>query len=226
MFCKNCGQKLAQGSKFCEACGHPVSDQTAKKGYCKSCKSAFPEDALYCPVCGVKNGAEDVKITSVRPWVRYWARYLDLLIAAITLGLFLGIFMPSVLDSTSEIFLTIIIVLIWVFVEPILLSNWGTTPGKWLLRIQLKDEKGGKPEFTKALNRSFAVWFRGLGLGIPIISLFTLVAAYNRLTKQGVTSWDEGGEFSITHKRIGPFRIIVAILIFTAFALLIYWGES
>ncbi len=163
--------------------------------------------------------------TEVRPWVRYWARYLDLVIFAVIFGIVLGIFMPSVLDSI-EIFLTILILFVWAFVESILLSNWGTTPGKWLLKIELKDQEGNKPEFSKALNRSFAVWFRGLGFGIPIVTLFTLITAHSRLTKQGITSWDEDGHFTVTHGKIGFIRITVAVLIFIAFAALISLGEG
>lgn len=171
-----------------------------------------------------KNSNAD-SATHVRPWVRYWARYLDIVIFAIVFGLFLGIFVPSVLE-TSDIFLTILILFVWAFVESVLLSNWGTTPGKWLLRVQLKDEKGDKPEFSKALNRSFAVWFRGLGFGIPIVTLFTLIFAYNRLTKQGITSWDEDGHFIVTHGKVGVIRTIVAIAIFAAFIFFIALGEG
>jgi len=53
----------------------------------------------------------------------------------------------------------------------------------------------------------------GLGLGIPIITLFTHIQAYNRLTRRGVTWWDEEGGFQVTHRRIGPVRASAAILL-------------
>jgi len=173
----------------------------------------------------IKNNSKTVNTVKVRPWVRYWARYLDIVIFSIVFSIFVAIFIPSVLDS-SEIFLTILILFVWVFIESILLSNWGTTPGKWILKIQLKDKNGGKPEFAKALNRSFAVWFRGLGFGIPIVTLFTLIVAHNRLTKKGITSWDEEGHFTITHEKIGVVRTIVAVIIFVVFLFFIALGKG
>lgn len=173
----------------------------------------------------IKNNSKTVNTVKVRPWVRYWARYLDIVIFSIVFSIFVVIFIPSVLDS-SEIFLTILILFVWAFIESILLSNWGTTPGKWILKIQLKDKNGGKPEFAKALNRSFAVWFRGLGFGIPIVTLFTLIVAHNRLTKKGITSWDEEGHFTITHEKIGIVRTIVAVIIFVVVLFFIALGEG
>lgn len=159
---------------------------------------------------------------TVHPWIRYWARYIDIVAFSLVFGIFLAIFMPSVLES-SNIFLTILILFVWIFAESALLSSWGTTPGKWLLRISLAGPSG-KPEFSAALNRSFAVWFKGLGFGIPIISLFTLISSYNHLTKEGMTSWDKDGHFTVTHGKIGIIRIIAAIVVSVIFLFLIF-GE-
>jgi len=159
---------------------------------------------------------------TVHPWIRYWARYIDIVAFSLVFGIFLAIFIPSVLES-SNIFLTILILFVWIFAESALLSSWGTTPGKWLLRINLVGPNG-KPEFSAALNRSFAVWLKGLGFGIPIVSLFTLVSSYNHLKKEGTTSWDKDGHFTVTHGKIGVIRIIAAIIVSVIFLFLIF-GE-
>lgn len=159
----------------------------------------------------------------VHPWIRYWARYIDIVAFSLVFGVFLAIFIPSALES-SDYLLTILILFVWIFAESALLSSWGTTPGKWLLRIKLAGPNG-KPEFSKALNRSFAVWLKGLGLGIPIISLFTLISSYNHLTKEGITSWDRDGNFTVSHEKIGVIRIIVAIIVSAIFLFLLFGGE-
>ncbi|MFZ2187797.1 MAG: RDD family protein [Candidatus Moraniibacteriota bacterium] len=163
-------------------------------------------------------------VTTVRPWIRYWARSLDVIVFSLIFGVFLGIFIPSLLE-TSDTFLTLLILFVWIFAEAALLNTWGTTPGKWLLRVNLKSPEGSKLEFSKALNRSFAVWFRGLGLGIPIVSLFTLSSAYSYLNKEGATTWDKDGHFTVTHEKIGFIRATVAIIIVIIFLLLIISGE-
>lgn len=158
--------------------------------------------------------------TTTHPWMRYWARSLDMCVFSLAIGIFLGISMPSVLESYSSI---ILILFIWIFAESALLSSWGTTPGKWLLGINLAGP-GGKPEFSVALNRSFAVWLKGLGLGIPIINLFTLVSSYNYLIKEGAAPWDKDNHLTMTHGKISAVRTTAIIIVSIAFLFLIF-GE-
>jgi len=158
--------------------------------------------------------------TKAHPWTRYWARYIDIIAFSLVFGIFLAIFKPSVLESSSA-FLTILILFVWIFVESALLSTCGTTPGKWLLKINLSG-RSGRLDFSSALNRSFAVWLKGLGLGIPIVSLFTLVSSYNHLNREGVTTWDKDGCITVTHDKIGIIRAIVAVIISVIFLLLIF----
>jgi len=101
-----------------------------------------------------------------------------------------------------------------------LLSTWGTTPGKWLFRIKLRDKTGKKLNLYSALGRSFAVWLKGYGLGIPIISFFTLLMARSRLKKIGITTWDEAGGFVVTHCKIGGLRSVIVVLFFAGVCLL------
>jgi len=171
------------------------------------------------------NSLKTDTVAKVRPWVRYWARYLDVMIFSFIFGIFLAIFIPSILEK-SNIVLTMLSLFAWIFVESMLLSSWGTTPGKWLLRISLKDVNGNKPTFSSALNRSFTVWFKGLGFGIPIVNLITLIISYNHLTQNGITSWDKDGHFTVAHKKIGIIRTIIAVIIFILSIFLIALGES
>jgi len=109
---------------------------------------------------------------------------------------------------------------IFVFVEPCMLSAWGTTPGKALFNIRLRKSDGTKPNYAEALSRAFNVWVRGEGLGIPFVCFFTRIHAYNKLTEEGFTSWDRDGGFTVAHKNLGAGRTIAAIAIFAAFVIL------
>ena len=79
--------------------------------------------------------------------------------------------------------------------------------------------KSASPE-ERALRRSVNVWVRGLGLGIPIVSLFTLITAHERLTDEGMTSWDEKGDFRILHRRVGVGRVILTVIVCVGFVFL------
>jgi len=74
-------------------------------------------------------------------------------------------------------------------------------------------EAGQKFAFPLALKRSLVVWLRGLGLALPIISLITLIVAYNTLKNDGQTSWDRDFNISVLHRDLSIFRwLLVAVV--------------
>jgi len=151
----------------------------------------------------------------------------DLYLAAIVGGIAVGIFNPDAFnEKRSEQLFGLVVVFAWVFIESLLLSTIGTTPGKWLFKIRLIPPSGDRPNYSTALSRSFKVWWRGLGIGFPLVSLITLIIAYEKLTKNGTTTWDKDDGFSVAHDRIGPLRVIVAVAFFIGFLLLVIVGSA
>lgn len=165
--------------------------------------------------------AKAIPVAQVRPWVRYWARMFDIYLAAIVGGIAVGIFNPDAFNEPgSDQLFGLIVVFAWVFLESLLLSTTGTTPGKWLFKTRLIPPSGEKPDYSTALSRSFKVWWRGFGIGFPLASLITLIVAHGKLTKNGITTWDKDDGFTVVHDRIGPLRVIVAVAFFMGFLLL------
>ncbi|MBU4349650.1 hypothetical protein KJ599_04950, partial [bacterium] len=72
-------------------------------------------------------------------------------------------------------------------------------------------------------KRGSLLWLNGMGMGIPFIALFTMIFAYNKLKRNGITSWDERCGISIIHDRLSIFRVILFITIFI-FCLSIWAG--
>lgn len=146
--------------------------------------------------------AEPLGSTEPHPWRRYFARTIDIVLFSFGAGLVVGLIGAV---SGSGVLLVILSIVAWVFgwifIEAALLATWGTTPGKLLFGITLRTAQGTKLDFGTALGRAFKVWFRGLGLSLPIVSIVTLVMAYNRLKERGDTSWDADGGFQVTHRR-------------------------
>jgi uncharacterized RDD family membrane protein YckC len=169
--------------------------------------------------------AQDETVSQVRPGVRFWARYFDYFLFAFVFGFVFGIIEPSVVQI-PEIVLSMLLIFIWIFIESYLLSSWGTTPGKWLLKTTVRDSAGKKLSFSNALKRAFTVWWRGMALGIPIIIIITLIISYNKLKKDGITPWDSEGNFVITHEKISGLRILVTVLCFVAFFILMVIGVT
>jgi len=160
-----------------------------------------------------------------RPWVRYWARMVDFFLFALLAGIVLAFVYAPALEIPDALF-GVILLFAYVFVEAAMLAAWGTTPGKVILNIRLRNGDGSKLSYADALSRAFNVWFRGEGIGIPIVALFTQISAYNRLMKQGLTSWDEEGSFKVTHRTIGAWRTIVVVLIMLGMFILMAIGSA
>lgn len=170
------------------------------------------EDAEEDPFSWVKPKIE----YPVRPWVRYWARQLDLYFIEIPVVFLLVLVAPMVHDLLGIVFWIAILPICAVF-EALLLSTLGYTPGKWLLKVKVRTESGACLTFKEALKRSFSVLYYGMGLGIPVICLFTSASSYERLNDNGITKWDEAGNLTVTHEKIGIGRIICFAAVFVAF---------
>jgi len=152
------------------------------------------------------NGESSTQERSVHsPWLRFLARMVDYSL------FFLALFAISwgKIESASlvpfEYFL-------WIPVEAACLRWLKTTPGKWILGIDLKQGRLSL-DYITALRRSFHVWFRGLGMGIPFINIICMLVAFQRLKMFKVTSWDRDDHIHISYRQIGRWRIGLAILI-------------
>ncbi|MBL6691807.1 MAG: RDD family protein [Pseudomonadales bacterium] len=167
-----------------------------------------------------------LEVVKPRPWVRYWARMFDIYIFSLIVGVFLGLTYPEALETSNDLLLGVVFMFVWVFVESILLTVAGTTPGKALLKVKLIKPDGNEIRFNEALSRSFRVWWRGMGVGIPLVALFTMTNAYNNLKINGVSSWDKDGAFFVSHEKIGWVRVLVAIVFFIMFLGLIVLGSA
>jgi uncharacterized RDD family membrane protein YckC len=217
MFCTQCGKPTEGGARFCAHCVAPL-EATAQPT--QASRTVAPTEP---PTVARATSA----VAQVRPWVRYWARMFDLYLAAIVGGIAVGIFNPDAFnDKGSERLFGLVIVFAWVFIESLLLSTTGITPGKWLFKIRLIPPSGDRPSYSTALSRSFKVWWRGLGIGFPLASLITRIVAHGKLTKNRTTTWDKDEGFSVAHERIGPLRVIVTVAFFIGFLLLVVVGSA
>jgi uncharacterized RDD family membrane protein YckC len=88
----------------------------------------------------------------------------------------------------------------------------GGSVGKWFFGIRVLDAAGQTIGIGRALRRESSVWVRGLGFGIPIITLITLIVAFKHLTKSGTTSWDQETGMVIVHRSHGPRQIFLSVL--------------
>jgi hypothetical protein len=153
----------------------------------------------------------------VNPWIRCLARFFDY-------SLFFLVLLQIPFVNNYERLIPFEY-FVWIPIEALLLSTWGTTPGKFFLKTKLKAGKRQKLDFMSALRRSFAVWFRGMGLGIPLLNFFCLLIAYQKLKLLKITSWDRDDHVQVTHYPIGRWRIYVAVFVAVT-GILYYYKEK
>lgn len=143
------------------------------------------------------------------PWTRFFARLLDysLFYCLLILPLFFASLIENDLIHLAAIYL---IPLLWIPLEALFTSILGTTPGKFLFGIFLKNSKNENLSFTKALKRSFKVWHKGALGNLPLLNLYFVAKRFVEIRKTGFLSLDKDAGVVLYQKRKRSIRTIVA----------------
>ena len=163
-----------------------------------------------------------------RPFTRFWARSFDYIMVSAIAWQFCEV--PEIPRDVSPLALlrndgTLIsedaflemakvhyaALILWQVIEGVLVSWWGTTPGKALLGITLGSINGGRLSLTRGLGRSFLVWFAGFGLGLFPFNLLGMTVGIFMLLMTGATLWDRQLGVNVEIRPLTPRRILVAI---------------
>lgn len=148
------------------------------------------------------------------PWRRFFARYLDL-------SLYTGIYWLIVLLCLRKRHITglgwdaaftILALITMLFGEPLFLSRWGTTAGKWLLGLRVERRGSGRLTYGAALDRTFSAILDGMGLEIPLYSLFKLYHSYKACQENSAPlPWEtEGVVMAQPQRPLQVFRYLAA----------------
>lgn len=164
---------------------------------------------LYSSIDHATDEESGKSVPQIRPWIRYWAKMIDVFLVGVFGGILFFTSDPNIY-AQPMFYVTALVSL--VLIESILLSTWGTTPGKWLLRIYITDEDGHRLSFVNALKRNSIALLIGLGAGIPLIAFITLAYSYYHLNNLGKTYWDKQIGSMVSHKQIGLLRGITAAI--------------
>ena len=167
--------------------------------------------------------------TSPHPWRRYFARSLDnALIGGITWSL-LGIVFYSVAPEQAAAFFGLferpggqfvdafLSLMVAIPGNAAMVGMTGLSVGKWIFGVRVL-RQGAPMGFFRAFRRELSVWVLGLGLGVPVISLFASIGALTRLEERGVTPWDFAQELEVTHR---PESLGAGVMMWLAGAVLI-----
>jgi hypothetical protein len=185
---------------------------------------ADPENRIYAasPEAAVADA------NPLHPWRRFFARQMDIGLVAFSIGISVGIFFSGnvLVDKllNNNIVIAMLTTLVLAPLEAIQLAVFGTTFGKALYSIEVRSKNPEPIGFATAFARSFAVYLRGMALGFPLISLFTLYVGYKTLKNKGEASWDAENELVVSHRPIGWVRIISIAFVWVFYLALMSFG--
>ncbi|MBZ9689813.1 RDD family protein [Clostridium estertheticum] len=153
------------------------------------------------------------------PWVRYFARMIDMYFGSMLIAITWVRLSPNTYnkilgDNSNEYVAGVILCIIWLLIESMMISTLGTTFGKWIFSSKVISIDGGRLKFSKALLRSFSMCFNGLGLMIPVVSLFTLSNSFKQIKNQnygGFTKWDIQTKSAVITTRLKPIKVALLL---------------
>ena len=98
--------------------------------------------------------------------------------------------------------------------EPVLLHYWGTTPGKWIFGLSVRDEDGNKLSIRTAYARLWGVFGYGNCYALPFFDWYYNYKCY-RACKEEELSWDleNGCSIVVREREVRWYRVALYLLV-------------
>ena len=154
------------------------------------------------------------------PWRRYAARvFIDLplngLIGMMAISFIGYSIAPMSFDAyVSNINIAVDIILtafVGCLISGAMIGTTGSTIGKLIFGLKVKTLSGENPGLLKGITRDLQVYFSGMWLAIPLLSLFGIYLSYKKLAEKRTTLWDEG-EYVVLYRPSGGIQYILNVI--------------
>jgi len=149
---------------------------------------------------------------------RFWARMVDLQIHITICWLFLYVSNRDIGAVLVSPWLAVILLSSWIPIEAALIHFHGTTPGKWLLGIRVRNDDGTPLSGRQASWRAVRVLIAGLGLGLPVVMPLCLMISFWVTHRIRRSLWDHMGRHAVDFKpiRVSRYLVVVAVIFITS----------
>ena len=84
----------------------------------------------------------EVATSAPRPWIRFWARSFDMYSFFLVVGIIWAFIDAESLENFNNTAFSILLTFIWMLIEGVCLSIFGTTLGKKFLKIAVLNSNG------------------------------------------------------------------------------------
>jgi uncharacterized RDD family membrane protein YckC len=225
-YCKACALKVMETLLMCPSCGHKhfstapptlqptnVEKQLVNAPHLTD-NSLSVEAAASTPSWLTK---------PYTPWRRYAARMLDTSLNGTIVFFLFGIAFYAIAPAAADDFFSVfetdngaVLDIIATGVAASLLGGLlvgvsGFTLGKWIFGIKVTKPDETRLGIGEGVSRDFNVLLYGLGLGIPLISFFTMWSAYKKLSEGKPATWD-GKKYVVWHRPSGTAQYILNVV--------------
>ena len=195
------GQRLLTAKSVCDAISREVTSYSALQP--ETYLHSFESDKT----------AERQDIAEPHPWRRYFARAIDLTIVGLMVSFVQFVLLHHNLANISKGENVLCGLVGWgllVLIEPLLLSRFAATAGKWCMGITVTRPDGGRLSYGEALERTAAVWLYGAGLGISIVELVCNYRSYRRYMNGEELAWESGSIERFDERGMGRMVLLYA----------------
>ena len=211
------GQRLLAAKSVCDAISREVTSYSALRP--EAYLHSFESDKT----------AERRDIAEPHPWRRYFARAIDLTLVGLMVSFVQFVLLHHNLVNISKGENVLCGLAGWgllVLIEPLLLSRFGTTAGKWCMGITVTRPDGERLSYGEALERTAAVWLYGAGLGISIVELVCNYRSYRRYMNGEELAWESGSIERFDERGTGRMVLLYAASTALSLALTLAMGLS
>ena len=130
------------------------------------------------------------------PWQRFFARLLDAQIYRSLWVLILPALGFNMLKSSRGGVLFLELLTLGTM-EPLLLSRFGTTPGKWLFGLRVTSPDGRRLTYAEGRERTAYLFWYGIRLNLPFFRLYRLHVSYTDEQQEKELPWEDRSEQTI-----------------------------
>ncbi len=163
--------------------------------------------ALYLQLLeGEECHQEQIPVQS-HPWRRYWARTLDLMVYG-------SLSLPLLALTGNNKAVSMVIPLFWMLLlEPVQLRFFGTTLGKAILGLRVTDLEERKLSYSAGLERTWAVLWEGMAMGIPLIEYYFLYKSYQLCEDGEYLPWEWDSELTCKDDKIWRWGLYALVYV-------------
>ena len=152
------------------------------------------------------------------PWQRFFARLLDAQIYRSLWVLILPALGFNMLKSSrgGVLFLELLTLGTMFLLEPLLLSRFGTTPGKWLFGLRVTSPDGRRLTYAEGRERTAYLFWYGIRLNLPFFRLYRLHVSYTDEQQEKELPWEDRSEQTILDHAGWRFAAAAALAVLIA----------